>query len=231
MAPVKRAAELFAFEERQADAAPVEKLWRTRSEPAEAFVSVAVSRWEMVVTLPRGRATLTVRGPETRATVAPIPRDAEFVGVQFRLGAFMPRVPVERLVDGALTLPEAGGRSFWLDGAAWEVPTFENAEAFVARLERAGVLVRDPVVEAALAGRPVDLSVRAVERRVRRATGLTRAAIRQIARAERAVELLSQGASIAETVRRAGYADQPHLTRSLRRFVGQTPTRVRTGGG
>jgi methylphosphotriester-DNA--protein-cysteine methyltransferase len=71
--------------------------------------------------------------------------------------------------------------------------------------------------------------VASVERRVRRATGLTRTAIRQVRRAERAVELLSHGASIPETVRRAGCADQAHLTRSLRRFVGQTPTRVLAG--
>src|SRR5262249_60637441 len=95
--------------------------------------------------------------------------------------------------------------------------------------ERRGVLAPAPGGGAARAGRQVGLSARSVERRVRRATGLTRTAIRQIVRAERAVDLLSQGASIAETVRRAGYADQAHLTRSLRRFVGQTPTRVRAG--
>jgi AraC-like DNA-binding protein len=229
MPSMKRARELFVFEERGADVASVEKLWRTRGEPAEAFISVAVSRWEMVVTRQRDRTTLTIRGPETRATIAPIPQDAEFFGVQFRLGAFMPHLPVDRLVDGALTLSVAGERSFWLNGAAWELPSFDNADAFVARLERARLLVRDPVVEAALAGRPVDLSARSVERRVRRATGLTRTAIRQIGRAERAVELLSHGASIPETVRRAGYADQAHLTRSLRRFVGQTPSRVLAG--
>jgi hypothetical protein len=66
----------------------------------------------------------------------------------------MPRLPVERLVGGELTPPEAAERSFWLDGAAWELPTFDNAAVFVARLERAGLLVRDPVVEATLAGRP-----------------------------------------------------------------------------
>jgi AraC-like DNA-binding protein len=26
--------------------------------------------------------------------------------------------------------------------------------------------------------------------------------------------------------RRAGYVDQPHLTRSLKRFVGQTPSQI-----
>jgi AraC-like DNA-binding protein len=55
---------------------------------------------------------------------------------------------------------------------------------------------------------------------------LTRGAIEQIGRAERAVELLSRGMSPIEAARRAGYADQPHLTRSLKRLVGQTPSQI-----
>jgi len=58
---------------------------------------------------------------------------------------------------------------------------------------------------------------------------LTRGAIRQIRRAERAVELLGSGVPPLEVARRAGYADQPHLTRSLKRFVGQTPSQIAAG--
>ena len=36
---------------------------------------------------------MSLRGPETKASVAAIPQDAEFVGIQFRLGAFMPQLP------------------------------------------------------------------------------------------------------------------------------------------
>lgn len=85
-----RAAKLFRFEERPSDSPLVETVWRTRSEPADAFISVAVSRWEIVVTRQEGRTSLTVRGPETKATTATIPQDAEFFGVQFKLGMFMP---------------------------------------------------------------------------------------------------------------------------------------------
>jgi AraC-like DNA-binding protein len=70
------------------------------------------------------------------------------------------------------------------------------------------------------------LSARSVERRVARATGLTRGTIRQIRRAERALDLLGQGLPPLEVARRAGYVDQPHLTRSLKRFVGQTPSQI-----
>ena len=96
---------------------------------------------------------------------------------------------------------------------------------------RPGLLVRDPVVEAALRGDAGGRSVRSVQRRVARATGLTRGTIHQIERAEKAVALLEWGRSISETVRLCGYADQAHLTRSLRRFVGQTPGQIARAGG
>src|ERR1700748_3472109 len=115
---MKRATELFTFEGRSSGSPMIERTWRTNSEPEEAFISVAVSHWEMVVPRERGTARLTVRGPETRASTAPIPGDAEFFGIQFSLGTFMPGLPPGQLADCSLTLPPATGTSFWLDGAA-----------------------------------------------------------------------------------------------------------------
>ena len=57
-------------------------------------------------------------------------------------------------------------------------------------------------------------------------TGLTRGAIRQIERADRAVALLTAGIPALEVVRRTGYADQPHMTRSLKHLAGRTPTQL-----
>jgi AraC-like DNA-binding protein len=221
-----RAAKLFVFEEEALDSPFVEKIWRTRSEPVESFISVAASHWEMVVISQDDTTQLWVRGPETKATMSPIPEDAQFFGIVFRHGTFMPCLPVGHLVNGAVTLPQATGRAFWLNGSVWEFPDYENADRFLHRLVRESLVVRDPVVELALQGQVNDLSVRSVERRVLRTTGLTCTAIRQIERAHKAVELLDQGVPILDTVDQAGYADQAHLTRSLSRFIGQTPGEI-----
>jgi hypothetical protein len=225
---MKRAVEVFTIEGRPSRSPFIEETWQTRSEPEESFISVAASHWEMVVTRQWAAARLTVRGPETKATTVPIPADAEFLGIQFNLGTFMPSLPPGQLVDRSLTLPQVTNRSFWLRGSTWELPGPDNADVFVERLVRAGLLVHDPVASGALQGDVQGLSTRSVERRVSRATGLTRGAIRQIRRAERAVELLARGMSAPDVARRAGYADQSHLTRSLKRFVGQTPSQIVT---
>jgi methylphosphotriester-DNA--protein-cysteine methyltransferase len=58
---------------------------------------------------------------------------------------------------------------------------------------------------------------------------LTHSALQQIERARQAAALLEQGLSILDVVCEAGYFDQPHLTRSLKRFIGQTPAQIACG--
>ena len=217
---------IFTFDERRSDSPFVERIWRTHSERAGSFLSVAMSHWEMVVTRHNGKTTLTVRGPETKATPLHCPADGEWLGIRFKLGTFFPHLPASNLVDGAVNLPSAASQSFWLHGSAWQFPDFENADTFVDWLVRDGLLVREPVVEAALQGQLKDLSLRTARRHFLRTTGLAQSAARQIERARYATILLQQGVSILDAVYEAGYFDQPHLTRSLKYFIGQTPAQI-----
>ena len=175
----------------------------------------------------KGKTTLTVRGPETKATPADFPAGAEWLGITFKLGAFMPDLLPGSLLDRRdAHLPEATGTSFWLYGSTWEFPTYENADIFVNRLARGGLLVRDPLVDDVMQDYPLDLSLRALQYRFQRATGLTRKAAQQIQRARQAAALLEQGCPILDTSYQLGYFDQSHLTNSLRRYMGQTPAQI-----
>lgn len=217
---------IFTFDERPSESPFVERIWRAQSERAGSFLSVAASHWEMVVTRQYGKTMLTLRGPETKATPQNCSADGEWLGIRFKLGTVMPHLPASNLVDGALNLPDAGTRSFWLHHSAWQFPDYENADTFVEWLVHDGLLVREPVVQAALHGQMKDLSVRTAQRHFLRTTGLTHSTVRQIERARYATTLLQQGQSIADVVYEAGYFDQPHLTRSLKHYIGLTPAQI-----
>jgi AraC-like DNA-binding protein len=221
---------IFDIEERPSDSPLVDSVWRTTSgSNPGTFTSVAQSHWSMVFTRQHGKTWVSLRGPETLATESPIPEDAEFTGIEFKHGAFMPCLPVGTLVDAPISLPDVSERSFRLLSSDWHLPDFENADAFVARLVREGLLMRDRVVEEALEGGPAGISPRTVQRRFLRATGLTPGMLFQIERAREAAEMLERGLPILDTVDQAGYADQPHLTRALRRFWGYTPRQILLG--
>jgi methylphosphotriester-DNA--protein-cysteine methyltransferase len=58
------------------------------------------------------------------------------------------------------------------------------------------------------------------------ATGVTHSMVRQIERARYAALLLRGGVSIPAAAHEAGYFDQPHLTRSMKQLIGQTPAEL-----
>ena len=173
----------LSFEDRCSDSPFVERIWRCRSSRAGLFSSVAANHWEIVVTRLDGEATLTIRGPETRATRARAPGDGEWLGI----------------------------------------------EVFIGRLLRAGRIGREPVVDNVVQGHRLALSTRTAQSRFVRATGLTYGAFRQTERARHATELLRSGVPIADVVHDAGYFDQAHLTRSLKRLIGLTPGQIVRG--
>ncbi len=194
---------------------------------AGQFLSIAEGNCEIAITRLRGQTFLTVRGPETKATTADCPADGDWVGIRFKPGAFLPQFLPAAVRDRRdVTLPEATMRSFWLNGSAWEYPTFENAETFIARLVKKEIVARDRSVNALVSGEPEVLSRRSAQRHFARATGISYATFRKIKRARYATNLLRQGVPILEVVHLAGYFDQPHLTRSLKYLIGQTPAEI-----
>ena len=210
--------------DRPSDSPFIERVWCCHSERGGRFLSVASTHWEFVVTRLAGRTVITLRGPETQPREVDCPANGEWFAIRFKAGTFMPALPVSRLLNGSdINLPGAMRSRFRLDGSAWEIPNFDNAEVFVDRLVRRGLLVRDASVAAALAGDADALNARTAQRHFRHATGMSQAAMRQIERARHATLLLRDGLPPGEAAAEAGYFDQAHLTRSLRRFVGLTP--------
>jgi len=222
--------EFIHFEDRASDHPFVEKVWRCHSDRGDTFLSVAANSFEMAITQLGGKNFLTLRGPETTATTVDCPAEGQWVGIRFKAGTFMPRFLPGSLRDHQdVNLPSATTRSFWLNGSAMEYPSFDNAETFVKRLANSGILSRDPIVEDTLLRRPRELSLRSAQRHFLRSTGVTYAAFRQIERARYATILLRDGVSILDVVSRLGYFDQAHLTRSLKRFIGESPARIIQG--
>lgn len=227
------------FEERSSESPLIEQIWRSSSTASGPFISTANVYWMMVFWRQSGKTNVTIRGPETLATRAYTLEhgfnddETNYLGIVFKPGVFMPHLPPGVVADrNDVNLPQGAGKSFWLYGSTWELPTFDNVEPFINRLMRTDMLVQDPVVTAALRGQSVGLTRRAIQKRFLRATGISHNAFRQIQRANDALRLLQQGTSILDTVYSLGYFDQPHLTRSLKRLMGQTPAQIaRVAGG
>jgi AraC-like DNA-binding protein len=166
-----------------------------------------------------------VRPWETSGTVA-YTEGAEILWIRFKLGTFMPHLPTKTFLSSEIPLPEASSKRFWLKRSAWQLPDFENADAFVNRLVWAEILVNDPIVRAALQDQVPDMLPRTLRYCFLQATGLSQKHVRQIERAKQAEGLLRRGVSIPDTIYQLGYFDQPYLTRSLQQWIGHTPAQI-----
>jgi hypothetical protein len=219
---------LIFDEDRAADSAFIERVWRCHSEGAAPFLSIAARQYEFVVGRIQGQITCTLRGPETHATPMGLcPDDGEWVGIVLKFGVCLPHVPAHTLRDAGIDLPMVARDMCWFRDTPWRLPDFDNAETFIARLASQGLVALDPVIGAALDGTVKGRSWRTIQRHFVRATGLTQGEATQIERARLATYLLKQGDAIPDVIHQAGYFDQAHFTRALKRFIGQTPRQIR----
>lgn len=217
----------FEYEEQPSRSRFVDIIWRTHDTSDGTYLAAADACWDLIFirSVHGNRALLS--GPSTQITPVPYRAGNRNVGIRFHRGSFLTHVPTTAMVDTTEALPMPTPDTFVLAGREWPMPTYETADAFVAELERLGLLSDDPVVNAVLRGETADTSIRSVQRRVSHVTGLTANRIRQIVRAREAAERLRRGEPILDVTHDMGYADQAHLTRDLKRLTGYTPGRTK----
>src|SRR5262249_46374728 len=146
----------FLAVERGSDSPYIEAIMQGRSVGEGLTTRPAECHWHMVFTTYKGAVQPIFVGALTTAGVLPYVDGIELLWIKFRIGTCMPHLPAKQFVNVETTLPDASSQSFWLKGSAWQFPSYENVETFVDRLVREEILVRDPVVDAALRDEPAD---------------------------------------------------------------------------
>jgi AraC-like DNA-binding protein len=190
-----------------------------------------------------------VAGPDTGPSRSTSKAGTVIVGVRFRpcAGGQVLGLPLSEVRDRRVALADL------LPAAAKRLPaTLEPAEAAARVLDVAGLLIaggtpdpamaraaallRDPSARAEDVAQDVGLSVRQLRRRCHAAAGYGPKTLQRVLRFQRFVRMIDapQGPpGLADAARRAGYADQAHLTRECADLSGLTPValaRVRVRG-
>ena len=189
--------------------------------------------------------TVRLVGPDRGAWVAELRPGSTIAGVRLRPGAarvLLGRMPVEEVRDRQVPLEalarDAGRLTEQLAQTGSPDAAADVLDAFVARL--AARYEPDAAVEQAVrllrrASTPripdladaVGLSERQLRRRFTQAVGYGPKTLHSILRFQYALALgrsAPAGAGMARVAHEAGYADQAHFTREVRRLAGTTPT-------
>lgn len=221
----------FEHRDTETDVCIVDRVWRTGSDAQGTMTSAARTCCQLIFTWTQGHLSAILRGPETRATTAPVPPNAEFLGIRFRLGTLLRPHHAASIVDGYVPLPVTDSGRIVIGGEDWEAPTYENVEHFVRRLQGAGLLLRSPSTgeEHVVGQSGTHRSRRTLQRRYLAIAGLSQAAVTQIDRANAAATMLRDGLDWRAVVEALGFFDQAHLGHALRRYVGHTAQALQAG--
>ena len=183
-------------------------------------------RWDFVIFRNQGHATILLTGTTTRPITSFNRPGDELLCISFKAGVYMPLFSPPSMRDTARLLPRVHGRSFALGSQILEIPNFENADDFVAKLTQLDLLVQDELVDSVLSGEPRAASPRSLQRHFLQATGLPLHFHKQIQRAQRAADLLRTGRPAADVAAQTGFTDQSHMIHSLKALLGQTPSQI-----
>jgi AraC-like DNA-binding protein len=183
---------------------------------------------------------LLVAGPDTRAhTSAPVTPGSPVLGLRLPPGAapVLLGVPADALRDQRPELADLWGARAarpWRDAvAAGGAAALEQRVAV--RLGEHGGPARDAAVVARLVAAGHDaaevadrlgVTTRTLHRRSLAAFGYGTRTLGRVLRLQRVLPLLDAGLPLVEVAHRAGYADQPHLSREVRALAGRSPARL-----
>lgn len=182
--------------------------------------------WDIAF-LKRGDELQVLRTGLTTKTVTYVADEGdEILAVTFSPDSFMSLMPGEQMRDEGVMLEMIGRDRFWIGTDVVEIPTLDNVDGFIASLVRRGIVETNDLVSSIVNGEPKAMTERTMQRHFLRTTGLTYKSFTQIERAQKAMALLQAGRPAAEVAFALGYADQPHLIRSLKAIMGQTPGRL-----
>lgn len=182
--------------------------------------------WDIVIFKHDDEVEVLRTGLTTRSVVHRHAAGDEILVISFKPSSFMPSMPGEMMRDEGVVLEKFGKRKFRIGGDWREIPTFDNADVFVERLVRDGIVDSNAVVASIVDGQPKAMSERTMQRHFLRTTGLTHKHFTLVQRARKAVALLQRGQPAADVAFALGYADQAHMINSLRQIMGQTPRQI-----
>jgi len=213
----------IAYEEKVSPSPLVDFVFQSEDLTDGVYVASADARWDMIfTTCPDGSKRVLLCGPSFQSRQVPYSPGYKHVGICYQPWAVFAGIPIAAMLNETSWLPMASPDTFVMQGSTWNMPTYENVDRFVAQQVKRGLLREDPMIRDVLENKPVDRSIRSIQRHFVKTIGMSPRRVRQINAARTAVRLLQQGHTLSDVAYQLDYADLAHMTRMLRRFTGYT---------
>ena len=204
----------------------IAKIWQAYDIDDEPYITGADGGWNIIIVKDSMHIEVLICTPSSLPSTIHAMRGKEVLGIQLEVGTFVPLPSRTCLINTIIRYTCDSQDHFKYSGSAFEIPRYENVEQFIQKLVRQQVLHTDKVVTDTLAGVRGLISNRTIERHFKATTGMSYTYIAQIIRAQKSTEALRSQQPIVRVALDFGYADQSHMTRQIKHFLGHTPLQI-----
>jgi hypothetical protein len=212
-----------------------ELIWKERPSALEAIDSVwtgAASEitprtvladpcTSLILVKSKDSSEVILRGPETKPRGDILVPGYTWTGIRLKPGIQLKNFPTQQFTDKFRTLPGDSNGYFEFEGTKLQFPDFGNVEQLIEQMYDLGYISGKVLDSQELPKQ--DMSPKSYSRYVKRSTGLSPYKLHQLQRMAEAFRLLRQGMPAAAVASELGFADQAHLARAAKQFLGHTP--------
>src|SRR5688572_23174097 len=216
----------FVYKQRNSPSPFVQTIWHAVAQSAGNHITPADGSWDIIIIKTKSTTKVILNGPLSKATVIHYIKDSEYLGIRFSVGTYLPKIPTRSMLDVIKSLPKKSKDEFVLNGLVWQVPEYDTVEKLIEGFAKKKLIARDEIIEKVLEGEVVDLSLRSIQRRFLKVTGMTQTYLQFIKKARVAAAMLKEGKPILDVVFELGYSDQAHMTRIIKQLTGFTPSKI-----
>lgn len=202
----------------------IDSVWRFSFHDDGVYRATPDGCWRLFLLLTPGATPRVVNvGQRARPVDVPHLAGEQVVAIAFAGHVHFVDDPTPPTGARVRFLPVHDG-GFDAKGLMLPLPTFENAESIVAAMQKKRVLRSNDLVAQVLKGSTDPAPDRTVQHNFMRTTGITQTDFRLIRRAQEAVRRLKAGGAGADVAAELGYADQPHMIKSIKKIMGCLPS-------
>jgi hypothetical protein len=209
--------------------------WRERTSELESIASVWTGNASeitprtvladpcisIILVKSKTSAKVIIRGPETKPRSEILLPGYTWIGIRFQPGVQLKNFPTQQLTDSFRALPADSKGRFQFEGTLLQFPDFNNAEQLIEQMYDLGYMSGKVLHSQEFPKQ--GMSSKSYSRFIKRSTGLSPYKLHQLQRMAEAFSLLRQGMPAAIVASELGFADQAHLARAVKQFLGHTP--------
>lgn len=200
--------------------------WHAVVEQQDVYTDPANEYWCLgFVKHKDGSISVELYGPSLHPRVLEGNVGEEYWGIEFKAHVTLVAMSKGEILNAHVLLPVTGD-TFMIGDKSYPIPSYNQLEDLAQQLQKDGAITIERRIDWTLQGDDAGFSERSRQRHFKNVTGLTKKQIEQLQRARHAFYLLQAGNSPSQAALISGYADQSHMTRSLRHLRGETPAQI-----